>query len=439
MAKTDWELAEFATGEDAARFGRSSGLLSVLLLTIILLMAAAVFWASQALIEEVAVAEGRVVPSGRARVVETLDGGIVRSILIEEGEQVVAGQTLVRIDDTSASASLGELNAQMDALRARSVRLQAEMEGAQVIDFEAAGLSPDSALALRETAIFNSRIASQFGQRAVLEAQIVQRQREIEETDSGLLRISDSIALLNEEITLKTDSGVVPRAQIIPIERELSARRQELDAVSSRREQALAALSEAEARLEELRLQRRAEISVERSDTLNQMSIIDESLKNASNVVLRAVLTAPVAGIVSALNVRTIGAVVAPGEEIVRIVPQEERLQIEARVRPEDVAFVREGLAADVKFTSFDFTIYGSLKGSVLRVGADAEQDEATGQIYFPIIVETESNTLSRGETGFEIRPGMVAAVDIRTGERTVLDYLLKPFRKARLEAFRER
>ncbi len=439
MNGQDWKIREFAQGQDAARMGRSSRLLTLLLIVVIALVTAAVVWASQARIEEVARAQGRVVPSGKARVLESLEGGIVRDILVREGDLVEAGQIIIRIDDTGSSASLGELNAQLGALSIRGLRLAAELAGAVALSFEATNIDPNSAQALREIAIFDSRAASYFGQRAVLDAQLNQRQREIEETEGNLKRVAEGIALLQEEIELKAESGVVPRAQIIPIERELSGRRQDQDSLVSRREQARAALREAEARLEELKLQRRAEISVERSDTLNQISVIQESIKSASDVVSRAALRAPVTGIVSVLNINTIGSVVAPGEELLQIVPQDDRLQVEARIRPEDVAFVYSGLPASVKLTSFDFTIYGALDGEVMRVGADAQQDEATGEIYFPIIVETKSNVLIRGDESHEIRPGMVASLDIQTGERTVLDYLLKPFRKARLEAMRER
>ncbi|WP_425044241.1 HlyD family type I secretion periplasmic adaptor subunit [Primorskyibacter sp. S87] len=439
MSSSDWDLRDFAQGGDAARIGRSSRMLTLFLAVMVGLIVAAIWWASVARIEEMARATGRLVPAGQARVVESLEGGIIREILAAEGQTVTAGQVLVRIDDTGSAASLGELRAQMQALQVRALRLAAEMQGAEVVDFSTDGIDPESALALRESAIFDSRTASHIGQRAVLEAQASQRQQEVEETEAALARIAENIALLDEEIRLKTESGVVPRAQIIPIERELSAKRQEQDSLTSRRGQAVSALSEADARLTELRLQRRAEISVERSDTLNQISVIEERMKTASDVVTRAALRAPVNGVVSALNVHTIGAVVAPGEEILRIVPVEDRLQVEARVRPEDVAFVYPGLEANVKLTSFDFTIYGSIPGQVSRVGADAEQDEATGEIYFPVVIETFSTTLSKGDQTHEIRPGMVASVDILTGERSVLDYLLKPFRKAQLEAMRER
>ncbi|MEX0328026.1 MAG: HlyD family type I secretion periplasmic adaptor subunit [Ruegeria sp.] len=439
MSDRDWELIDFAQGRDASGLRRSSSWLWAVLLALILIVGCAIAWASLARIEELARATGRVVPSGQARVVESLEGGIVRDILVREGDEVQSGEILVRLDDTGSSASLGELRAQQMALRARALRLEAELGGADAPDFSNAGIDPDGSLAVREIALFDSRTASYLGQSAVLEAQVQQRAQEIAELGAALERVSENIALLDEEIQIKTDSGIVPRAQLLPVERERTARRQERDALSSQREQARAALSEANARVTEAELQRRAEINIERSDTLNQLSVIEESIKSATDVVNRAALRAPVDGIVSSLNVHTIGAVIAPGEEVLRIVPADDNLLVEARARPEDVAFIRPGLPASVKLTSFDFTVYGALDAEVVRVGADAEQDEATGEVYFPIIVETHSNALEKGDLRLEIRPGMVASVDILTGERTVLDYILKPFRKARFEALRER
>lgn len=439
MSDRDWDMMEFAQGREASDLRRSSGWMFAVLLGLLLIVGCALVWASLARIEELARATGRVVPSGQARVVESLEGGIVRQILVREGDEVAAGQVLVRLDDTSSAASLGELRAQHSALRARALRLEAELAGATQPDFAQVGLDPDSALAVRESALFDSRTASYLGQSAVLTAQVQQREQEIAELSAALDRVGENLALLDEEIQIKTDSGIIPRAQILPVERERSARRQERDTLTGRREQARAALTEANARMTEDELQRRAEINIERSDTLNQLSVIEESLKSATDVVDRAALRAPVSGIVSTLNVYTIGAVIAPGEEVLRIVPADDALLVEARAKPEDVAFLRPGLTASVKLTSFDFTVYGALEGQVTRVGADAEQNEATGEVYFPIIVETESNALEKNGQRLEIRPGMVASVDILTGERTVLDYLLKPFRKARFEALRER
>lgn len=439
MSKDNWQLRDFAEGADAARLGRTSWGLTLFLILLICLFVSAVSWASWAKIEEVARASGRVIPSGKARTVESLEGGIIREILVREGDPVEAGQILVRMDDTSSTANLGELRAQQDALRARNVRLLAELSDGKTLVFDTLGVSAESPLALREAAIFDSRNASYFGQRAILEAQLRQKQLEIGEFETAAQRVEEALALIDEEILLKAESGVVPRAQILPLERERTVKHQELDSIRSQHAQAISAEQEAQARRQEVDLQRKAEISIERSDTVNQLDIISETIRRATNLVGRAALRAPVTGTVSLLNVNTIGAVISPGEEVLLIVPQDDRLQIEARVRPEDIAFVRPGLAAKVKLTSFDFTIYGALEGQVARIGADAQQDEATGDIYFQIIVETTENALTHKGQSFAIRPGMVASVDILTGERTVLDYLLKPFRKAQLEAMRER
>ncbi len=435
MSGTEWDF-------EASRRPRSAGrgiLTLVFLLVLVALLVGAVSWASWARIEVMARAQGVVVPSGRARNVESLEGGIVRDILISEGDAVTQGQVLIRIDDIGAASTLGEITARRDAMLTKALRLEAELLGEDAPDFSNLGLADDHPLALREMALFDSRQAADLSQRTVLVSQVEQRSQEIEELGSALARIDESLELLDEEIALRTASGVVPRAQIIPIERERTRKRQERDSVLSRSRQAVTALGEAEARVKELNLNRRAEINTERSDTLNELSVLDETLKRASDILNRTSLRAPVEGIVSVLNVNTLGSVIAPGEEVARIVPADDNLEVEARVRPEDIAFIRLDLPAKVKLTSFDFTIYGALEGRVVRIGADAERDETTGETYFPIIVRTDSNALSRNDETHEIRTGMIASVDILTGERTVLDYLLKPLRKARLEALRER
>jgi adhesin transport system membrane fusion protein len=439
MSKRDWELVDFATGRDASQIGGNGRKLMPFLLLMVLIIGSGIAWANWAEIEEVARVDGRVVPSGRARGVESLEGGIVAKILVAEGDIVQAQQELIRIDDTGASAGFGELQAQQQALNARAYRLAVELGTDETLDFTATGASNETALALREIAVFDSRRASYISQRAVLLAQAIQRKQENTEARNSIARANEGLTLLDEEIALRETSGVVPRAQIIPIERERNAARQERDRLESQIALTEAALVEAEARLTELDLLRRAEINLQRSETLNQLSVIDESIKRASDVVARTTLRAPVPGIISALNVNTIGSVIAPGEEVLRIVPAEDGLEVEARLKPEDVAFVRLDLPAKVKLTAFDFTIYGALPGRVTRIGADVETDEATGQIYFPIIIQTDANELVRGDQAFEIRPGMIASVDILTGQRTVLDYLLKPFRKAKAEAMRER
>lgn len=439
MTGRDWELSEFASGAEAARERYASRMLTVVLALIVALVAGAVFWASRAVIEEVAVAEGRVIASGDARGVQSLEGGIVKEILVSEGDFVTAGQVLLRIDDTRAEADRGELVARRRVLTLRAARLQAEAEGADAPVFPESLARDMPEAAERELVLFRGRRAALERQTAILEEQRLQSAQEIAELEAGAERIERGIALLDEEIDLQTRSGVVPRARIIPLERERNERERELGAVRSDIVQERGEERAAQARIEEAELTFAAQAREELAEVLGELSVLDESLRAAEDVVVRSALRAPVDGIVTSLAVNTIGGVIAPGEEVLRILPSGEALQVEARVRPEDIAFVIPGLPATVKLTAFDFTIYGALEGEVVRVGADSETDERTGEVYFPIVAETRETALRGGGETREIRPGMVAQVDILTGERTVLDYLLKPFRKARYEALRER
>jgi adhesin transport system membrane fusion protein len=410
-----------------------------LLLTLAALMVAGILWARFAVIEEVTRATGRVIPSGEAQVVESLEGGIVAEILVREGAEVAAREVLIRIDDTAAGADLGELTARAGALRVRIARLAAELAGDERPDFSATGLSESDPRLLQELALFDSRRAAELGQRAVIEAQVRQRAQEIAELERARDRTEERIALMSEEIALRTASGVVPRAQILPLERERTGLRQERDSHVSRIAQAREALVEAEARLTDLKLQRRAEINTARAEAESDLAVIEEALRRAADVVARADLRAPVDGVISVLNVNTVGSVIAPGEEVLRIVPARKTLEVRGRVAPRDIGFIAVDDPARIKLTAYDFTIYGSLAGRVARISPDAAEDPQTGEVYYPVIIATEEDALEHQGARLPIRPGMVAEIDIQSGEHTVLDTLLKPFVKARYEALRER
>jgi membrane fusion protein, adhesin transport system len=439
MSAGDWELREFAAGAEAARLRFATRTLTLVLTLALALFAAGAWWASQATIEEFARADGRVIPSGKAQVVQSLEGGIVKEIMVREGDAIAAGEVLLRIDDTSATASRGELLARRRVLLLRAARLEAEATAAEGPSFpdDIAREIPDAAA--RELTLFESRRATLASQETILEAQRLQKEQQVAELQASATRVVESIRLLTEEIRLQTDSGVIPRARIIPLERQLNEKERELGELRGAAQQARSAEREAGARLSEVRLAFSEEARGGLAEALGELSVLEESLRRADDVVVRSELRAPVAGIVTSLAVNTIGGVIAPGSEVLQILPSEEALQVEARVRPEDIAFVLPGLPATVKLTAFDFTVYGALDGEVVQVGADSLVDERSGAAYFPIIVQTNSNALAhRGET-LDIKPGMVASVDVQTGERSVLDYLLKPFRKARYEALRER
>ncbi len=434
------DLRDFAAGASAAnidRAGRWSGLLLMALMLAAVL--AGLAWASWAVIEEVTRAPGEVIPSGDTQVVQSLEGGLVAEIFVEVGDAVTKGQPLIRIDDTAAASNVGELTARKAAQAVRLARLEAEENDAERPDFSFTDLAEDDPRVLQELALFDSRRAAHEGQRTLLDAQIWQRERELDELDATVERTRERLGLIEEEIELRTASGVVPRAQLLPLERDRISMRQDLDVLKAQIARAEAALAEARARREDLELSRRADISTARADVVNELAVIEEALRRARDVVTRADLRAPVDGTVSELNVNTVGAVIGPGEEILRIVPGRQGLEVRAKVSPKDIAFVTPGMQARVKLTAYDFTIHGALDGRVVRVSPDTREDPRTGEVHYPVIIETEADQIGRDGEVLEVLPGMVAEVDIVSGQHTVLDYLAKPFVKARYEALRER
>jgi membrane fusion protein, adhesin transport system len=232
---------------------------------------------------------------------------------------------------------------------------------------------------------------------------------------------------------------VVPKTDVIRLQREIADLEGQLASSRERQPRLEAAIREAEGQVEELGLRFREEAQAEFSQATAEFSIVRESMRSARDRVVRTDIRAPVSGIVNRLNVNTIGGVVSAGENLVEIVPVEDLLRVEVKVRPSDIAFVHPNQPALVKITAYDFSIYGGLQGEVEKISADTSVDEDTREVFYLVTVRTEDSELGSGARKLSIIPGMVASVDIMTGKKTVLDYLLKPINKARQEALRER
>jgi len=320
----------FANNVRAAAELRTPRTARLLLFAMVALLVSGGVWAHYAVLDEVKRGAGRVIPSQQMQVVQSLEGGIIKAILVQEGDKVQRGQPLVQIDDTKFNADLGQLQAKRNA-------------------------------------------------------------------------IEQSLKLLNREVEL---TSRLYKQKVVP-------------------------------EIEMLRLQRQA------ADMSGQLAQIDETIKAAKDRLRRTELRAPVYGIVNKINVTTIGAVVQPGAEIMQIVPLDDTLLVEGRIRPQDIAFIRPGQDATVKITAYDPNVYGSLKAKVERISADTIEEEAPKgekpQTFYRVIVRTDKNYLGDKNNPLPIIPGMVATVEVLTGQKTVLDYLLKPARLLRDEALRER
>jgi len=410
----------FANDVRAAVDLRTPRTARMLLAVALALLVAFVTWAHFAVLDEVKRGNGKVIPSRQIQVVQSLEGGIVQAILVQEGAIVKAAQPLMTIADTKFAAELGEIRERRAAIAARVARLQAEAGGRTSLVFpdELREVSPRSVET--EQSVFDTR-----ARKVAQDVDVVAQQES---------RLTESLKLLTRELELTRKlyaQKVVPEIEMLRLERQASEMRGQL--------------AEAQSRIMNIRAAFQSQADEDLAKSRGDLAVLEENIKSAQDRVARTELKSPVHGIVNRLNVNTIGAVVQPGANLMDIVPLDDSLLVEGRIRPQDIAFIRPEQAAVVKFTAYDSSVYGSLKGKVERISADTIVDEKSPdraerqENFYRVVVRTEKNHLGNSENQLPIIPGMVATVEVLTGSKTVLDYIVKPARMLRDEALRER
>ena len=435
-----WEKEDFRSAvlySDRPRMGVWSW---VFLAAVFLFFLSAIIWAKNSELEEVTRGEGRIVPSGKVQVVQSLEGGIVEAIHVAVGERVSQGQLLLNIDDTNFSASVEEIDARQKALNGKISRLEAEFAGRTTVDFDEELREVAPEVVASETRLFNTRRSSLANELNVLVARKQQREQEYQELVSSQRRLRDEQRLAREELALnQRNSDLVPESELLRLRREVSRITGELDGIESSLERAQAAVREATSLISKERSAFREKAQAELTEAQADLSVILAGSKAADDRVDRAGLKSPVDGIINTIHVNTLGGVVQPGSDLVEIVPFSGTIQIEAKIRPQDIAFLSPNQLARVKITAYDYSIYGGLEGHVERIGADSLTDEVTGETYFPIDILADASEFKDGDQPLSVTPGMVASVDIITGQKSILQYILKPINKARYEGLRER
>jgi adhesin transport system membrane fusion protein len=405
-----------------------------------LLLIAALVWAKFAVLEEVTMGEGKAIPSSKIQVIQNLEGGIVAEIFVREGQLVDKGDVLLRLDDTRFLSNRGESDADRMALTARLVRLQAEAEGKPLL-MPAELTSKAAQLVEDELALYNSRQNRLHSEQRTLNEQLRQKTQELAEFSSKQQQYRSSLGLIQQELNMSqplVSSGAISAVEILRLRRSAVEMRGSLDATTLAIPRAQAGVSEIKSKMEESELAFRSDAFKELNEVRTELQKITATSVAIEDRVSRTTVQSPVHGIIKQLKVNTIGGVVQPGSDLLEIVPLENNLLIEAKVRPQDVAFLRPGQKAMVKFSAYDYTIYGGLKAQLELISADTIIDDK-GNSFYLIQVRTDQNHLGSNEHPLLIIPGMIATVDIITGEKSVLDYLLKPVLKARTEAMRER
>ncbi len=417
---------------------------TAVIVLIALFIVLALVWAAFAEVDELSRAEGKVIPSGKTQVIQSAEPGVVAEILVRAGQQVSVGQQLVRLDDTSTTSSAGEVEARLRALEAQIARLRLEYAGETAATYECPQAVTTAApeICANEIELMAARAAALNQNKDVLLQRVEQRRRELAEARANMIRIEEGLELAGRNHDLMAplaERGLVAQTSFIAAQRELaelSGQREATEELVARLE---SALGEAELQVLQTDTVFRQEALAEMTAKLAELSSVREQLRGAADRVARTDIRSPVDGIVNSLEINTIGAVVQPGTRILDIVPVTDTLLVEARLNPADVAFVLPGQQANIKLTAYDFSIFGGLKGTVQNVSADSIVDPDTRETYYSVLIATDQNGLEyRGET-LPILPGMVTSVEIITGKKTILQYLLKPINKARDEAMRER
>lgn len=359
-----------------------------------------VFWAAIAWVDEIVRAPGEVISSSRPQSIQNLEGGILAELLVKEGDRVNPGDVIARLHATSFDSTVTDIADQIAALEIRRLRLEAEMNGAASFEVPANLAAQTPGVLASERALFAARRADYVSRR------------------DGAKRVLDEAAIELGLLETMLEQKIVALIEVT------RARKTHGDA---------------EIRYNEIVTQTELKRAEEYSEVLKELATLRQDLKIAQDQLNRTVLTSPMRGIVNNLAVTTIGGVVRPGEELAQIIPMGEEIFVEARVKPEDIANVQRGQEATVKLSAYDYTIYGSFKGVVDLVSADTFKDERVkdGDPHYRVHLRLDMSDLTERQRSLEIRPGMVADVELHTGSKTILRYLLKPLYKSK-EAFRE-
>ncbi len=396
-------------------------------------------WAAIAKVDEAAVTQGQVQPSGSLRLVQHLEGGIVTAINVGEGDLVKPGEILIRLDPTADRAELGRLRARHTLLRLQAERLRAFATG-EVADFaDPAGAHGD--LVDDQRAILALQTRAHETQRDVLRRQIAERQAEFDILAAQRRTMTRQVELIEEERRLREvllKKGLVSRIVYLEIQRELNRAQGDLAEVTGQQARVRQSIGGARGRLTELDARLENEALTEMGRVTGELAELRETIALLEDRVRRLDVKAPVAGVVKRLNVHTIGGVVGAGEPIMEIVPLDDELVIETRIAPRDIGHVAPGQAVSVKISTYDFARFGDLPGRLERISASTFQDEQ-GHHYYKGIIRLARNYVGNDPAQNPVLPGMTVQANIRTGERTVLQYLLKPLYRAMNSAFRER
>jgi membrane fusion protein, adhesin transport system len=421
----------------------------LLFFAILVFFLGAFLWAYFSQIDELTRGEGKVIPSEKIKTIQSLDGGIISEILIKEGSIVKEGQPLMKIDTTRFEASLEENRQTYYHLLVTKARLELESklnleDEIPEIKYSDEVLANANTFAMNDRKLFKSRMDELKSTIKTFEIQLKQKEQEINELSSKANQLKISIALASEET--KTMELLVARqskskVDLLKIKRDLAQLQGELQGTYSSIPRAKYAIEEAQNKIVEKLKIFKSEASNELQKTNTEIKKYESKLVADEDKLDKTILVSPVDGIIKQINVNTIGGVVKSGMDLIEIVPQSDILLVEAKIDPKDIAFINPRQKAIVKITAYDFSIYGGLEGKIVEISADSIEDKNDKKqtSYYKVVIKTEQNYLEKDKQKLPIIPGMVTTVDIVTGKKSILDFLLKPILKTKANSLHER
>ncbi|MBX3606479.1 MAG: HlyD family type I secretion periplasmic adaptor subunit [Piscinibacter sp.] len=433
----DAGLRSFEAQADAVMSRSRTQRAQLIVRTALVIVLLLLVWAALAHVDEVTRGDAKVIPSRQLQLVQSFDGGVVSEILVKEGQVVEQDQLLLKIDETRASSGVRESAAQGVALRARQARLRALAEGSG-FQPPATGNDEEARIVAEERRLYEARQSELNTLLAINQQQLQQRQQELSEARARRAAAERGLELGQQELAKTRPllaSGAVSEVDILRLERDLTRLRGEADQAGAQIARVQAAIGEAQRKIQETEITFRNEARKEMADVLGKLNALNEGAVALADKLDKSQIRSPVRGRVQRLLANTVGGVVQPGKDIVEIVPLDDALVLEARIQPKDIAFIAPGQAATVKFSAYDFSIYGGMAAEVENISPDTVVDER-GNAYYLVRVRTRS---AKFNDRLPIIPGMTAEVDILTGNKSVLSYLLKPVLKAKAYALRER
>lgn len=408
-----------------------------LLYAIALSVVVMIVWATFAEVDIVTRGQGKVIPSRQVQILGSQDGGVITEILVREGDLVQQGQLLLKLDQTRSQSSLGENMAERSGLIVRAARLRAMVDG-QPFEPSQVMLTETADIVYQEQQLYDSRLEELEVQKGIARQQLKQRREELRELGVRRGQLGRELELATEELSRTTpmiESGAVSPVEVLRLQREVNKAEGELKQTRAQLSRVSASISEAEGKLAGVDLEFSNGVREQLADTVNRINALTEAGAGLSDRVRQTNLLSPVTGTIKQLLYNTVGGIVLPGRDIVELIPADDSLLVEVRVRPQDIAFMAPGQVANVKVTAYDFVVYGGLEGKVEQIGADTVLDEE-GNAFYEVSVRTTTVAFGKDQP---IIPGMTVEVDILTGKKTIMAYLMKPVLRAQQRSLSER